>query len=126
MRHLVGPANCQQHMAGIERARRARGAGRRADTLRVQKQKQTLALNALEAEVHIAGKTGRSCAVERAMGNLAEAFNEPVAQRRDLFRIFVQMVARIFERSRHANNTGDVFRARALAALLRAALNDVG
>ena len=60
------------------------------------------------------------------MGNLAEAFNEPVAQRRDLFRIFVQMVARIFERSRHANNTGDVFRARALAALLRAALNDVG
>ena len=55
MGHLMGPPDGQQHMAGIQRAGGAGGAGGGADACIIQQQQERLALNALEAEAHIAG-----------------------------------------------------------------------
>ena len=115
----------QQHMAWVERAGCARAAGRRADALCVEQKQQALALDALEAEAHVAGETIHGIAVERAVRDLGQAVDQAVAQGADPFRVLVEVCAGVFERRSHAHDGGDVLRTRALAALLRAALDEV-
>ena len=59
------------------------------------------------------------------MRDLREPRDELVAQRADFFCVFVNVRARLFKRGRHCHDAGDIFCARALAALLRAALDEV-
>ena len=114
----------QQHMAWIERAGCARAAGRRADALCVEKKQQALALDALEAEAHVAGEAIHGIAVERAVRDLGQAVDQAVAQGADPFRVLVEVRAGVFERRGHAHDGGNILCARALAALLRAALDE--
>ena len=109
----------QQHMAWIERAGCARAAGRRADALCVEKKQQALALDALEAEAHVAGEAIHGIAVERAVRDLGQAVDQAVAQGADPFRVLVEVRAGVFERRGHAHDGGNILCARALAALLR-------
>ena len=53
-----------------------------------------------------------------------EPCDERLAQARDLAHIFIHMLDRLAQRRRHAGDARRVFRAAALAALLRAALDD--
>ena len=115
-------ADGQQHMAWVERAGCARAAGRRADALCVEKKQQAFAL---DAEVYVAGQAIHGIAVERAVRDLGQAIDQTVAQSADPFRVLVEVRAGVFERRSHAHDGGDVLRTRALAALLRAALDEV-
>ena len=64
--------------------------------LHVEQQQQALALDALEAEVHVAGQARASLSPLSAQcGMLAKPCDQPVAQRGDLRCVLVQMVARI-------------------------------
>ena len=112
-------------MAWVERAGRAGAAGRRADALCVEQKQQALALDALEAETHIAGQTVHRIAVECAVRDLGKAFNQAVAQGADLFCVLVEVRAGVFERRGHTHDGGNILRAGALAALLCAALDEV-
>ena len=125
MRDLMRPADGQQHVTGVERAGRAGRAGGRADALRVEQQQQALALDALKAEVHVAGQARASRAVERAVRDLCDAVDELVAQGGDLLRVLIHVGAGLFQGCSHRRDAGDVFCAAALAALLRAALDEV-
>ena len=124
MRHVMRATDGQQHMAWIERAGCARAAGRRADALCVEKKQQALALDALEAEAHVAGEAIHGIAVERAVRDLGQAVDQAVAQGADPFRVLVEVRAGVFERRGHAHDGGNILCARALAALLRAALDE--
>lgn len=68
-------ADGQQHMAWVERAGCARAAGRRADALCVEKKQQAFALDALDAEAHVAGQAIHGIAVERAVRDLGQAID---------------------------------------------------
>ena len=59
------------------------------------------------------------------MRDLCDAVDEPVAQGGDLLRVLVHVGAGLFQGCSHRRDAGDVFRAAALAALLRAALDEV-
>ena len=72
-------ANGQQHVAGVERTGGAGTAGGRADALRIQKQQQALALNALKAEADIAGQTVHRVAVERTVRDLGQPRDQLIA-----------------------------------------------
>ena len=117
-------ADGQQYMAWVERAGGARAAGRRADALCVEQKQQALALDALEAEAHVAGETIHGIAVERAVRDLGQAIDQAVAQGADPFRVLVNVCAGVFEGCGHAHDSGNILRAGALAALLRAALDE--
>lgn len=121
---LARPPDGQQHVAGVERAGGASAAGRGADALRVEQQKQALALDALKAEAHIAGQTVHGIAVERTVRDLRKAADQPVAQSADRFRVFVHVRAGVFKGGGHAHDGGEILRAGALAALLRAAFDE--
>ena len=111
-------------MARVERAGRTRAAGGGTDALRVEQQQKALAFNAFKAEAHIAGQAVHGIAVERAVRNIGKTGDQAVAQRADLFGILVDVRAGFLQRRGHAHDGGDVLRACALAALLRAALNE--
>ena len=117
-------ADGQQYVAWVERAGCARAAGRRADALCVEQKQQALALDALEAEAHVAGKAIHGIAVERAVRDLGQAIDQAVTQGADLFCILVNVCAGVFEGCGHAHDGGNILRAGALAALLRAALDE--
>mgnify|MGYP006891101516 CR=1 FL=1 len=65
VRNLVRAADGEKDVARIERAGRARAAGGGADARLVEQQKKAFTLDALKAEIHIAGETLRLVAVER-------------------------------------------------------------
>ena len=117
-------ADGQQYVAWVKRAGCARAAGRRADALCVEKKQQAFALDALEAAAHVAGETIHGIAVERAVRDLGQAVDQAVAQGADPFCVLVEARAGVFERRSHAHDGGDVLRTRALAALLRATLDE--
>ncbi|MBQ7089935.1 MAG: transglycosylase domain-containing protein, partial [Clostridia bacterium] len=73
---LMGTAQSQQHMTGIQRTGGAGRAGRGADTLGIQQQQQRLALDALEAEVHVVGQAALGVAVEDAVRDLGKTLDE--------------------------------------------------
>ena len=60
------------------------------------------------------------------MGNGGQSGDQLVPQRGYLDSVLVDMVAGLLQRRRHGHDTGDILRAGPLAALLRAALDDVG
>ena len=60
------------------------------------------------------------------MGDRRQAGNQLVAQRNQPGSVFINMSTGLFQRCRHAHDAGDIFRAGALAALLRAALDQIG
>ena len=124
--HLVGPANGQQHVAGIQRAGGAGAAGGGANPRLIQKQQQAFPLNALKAEVHIAGEPVDRVAVQGAVGNPGKSGNQLIPQGGDLCGVFVDMVAGLFQRGGQAHDAGDILRTGPLAPLLSAALDDVG
>ena len=126
MGHLMGPPDGQQHMAGIQRAGGAGGAGGGADACIIQQQQERLALDALEAEVDVAGQPVHRVAVESAVGDLGQPRNELVPQSRHLGPVLLHVGAGILQRSGHGGNAGDVLRTGPLAPLLCAALDDVG
>ena len=67
---LVGQAQGQQHMAGVERAGGAGRAGGCSDALGVQQEQEALALDALKAHIHGAGNVMLKGAVDLGMGYL--------------------------------------------------------
>ena len=78
--NLVGPANGQQHMAGVQAAGGAGRAGGSADALVIQQQKQRLSFDAFKAEVHRAGQTAVPVAVELAVGYFFQSRDQLVPQ----------------------------------------------
>ena len=97
-----------------------------ADALVVEQEQQALALDALEAEVYIAGQTLDRVAVEGAVRDLGEARDQLVPQGADLHGVFVDVRAGMsFNAAAMPTMPGDIFGARALAALPGAALDDV-
>lgn len=76
----MGPPDGQQDMAGVQGAGGAGRAGGGADAPVVQQQEQALPLDALKAEVHIAGKPTHRVAVEGGVGNLRQPRNQSVPQ----------------------------------------------
>ena len=123
--HIVDTADGQQHMAGIQGAGGTGRAGRGADALVIQQKQQALALNALEAEIDVAGQTVDRVAVQSTVGDLAQPCNDPVPHSRDSGHIVINMVAGILHGSRHAADTGNVLGTGTLAPLLGTALDEV-
>ena len=76
MRHFVRQPQCQQHMAGIQRAGGTGAAGGSGDAVGIQQEEHTLPFNALKAEVHGAGDTEVPVAVELAVGDLFQTCDE--------------------------------------------------
>ena len=70
MGHVVYTADRQQDVAGIERAGGTGAAGGSADAPVVQKEQERFALDPLESEVDIAGKSLFRIAVQGGMGDL--------------------------------------------------------
>ena len=126
MGDLVGAADGQQHMAGVQRTGGAGAAGGRTDPGLIQQQQQAFALNALKAEVHVAGEPVDGIAVQGAVGNLRETGDKLVPQCGDLGGVFVDVIAGLLQRSGQTHDAGNVFRTGPLAPLLGAALDDVG
>ena len=126
MGDLVGAADGQQHMAGVQRTGGAGAAGGRTDPGLIQQQQQAFALNALKAEVHVAGEPVDGIAVQGAVGNLRETGDKLVPQCGDLGGVFVDVIAGLLQRSGQTHDAGNVFRTGPLAPLLCAALDDVG
>ena len=125
MGHVVNPADGQQHMAGIQRAGGAGGAGGGADPVGIQQKQQALALDALEAEADVARQTVLKVTVDGAVGNLAQAFDEPVPHGGDPGHVLVDVVAGILHGGGHAADAGQILGTGPLAPLLGAALNDI-
>ena len=124
VRDLVRAADGEQNVARIERAGRARAAGGGADALLVKQEQQALALDALKAEVHVAGKTLRRVAVERRCAEWSWSPAMSLSRRALTYAAFFSMIrARLGKRRRHADDAGDIFRTGTFAALLRAALD---
>mgnify|MGYP006945381289 CR=1 FL=1 len=98
---LVGSADGQQHMAGIQRAGGAGRAGGSADTLHIQQKQQALALDALEAEADVAGQTVHGVTVQGAVRNLAQTFDEAVTHGSDLGHVHIDVVAGFLHGSGH-------------------------
>ena len=110
---------------GSRRAGGAGGAGGSADALHIQKQQQALALDALKAEVDVAGQT---VSRGRRSGRCGEFCSAPAISRSRMAatsgHVLVHVVAGFLQCSCHAADTGDVLGTGALAPLLRAALDD--
>ena len=68
----------------------------------IQQQQQAFALNALKAEVHVAGEPVDRIAVQGAVGDLGETGDELVPQRGDLGGVFVDVIAGLLQRSGHS------------------------
>lgn len=68
--------------------------------LAVEQQEHGLALDALKAEVHIAGEPVDRVAVQGAVGNPGKSGNQLIPQGGDLCGVFVDMVAGLFQRGR--------------------------
>ena len=123
MGNVVYPADGQQHMAGIQRAGGAGGAGGGTDTFIVQKQQKGLPFDTLKTEVHIAGEPMHGISIEDGVGDLGQAGDQLVPQRSQLGGVFVKMLARLIQRRRHSHNGRHILRTCAFAALLCAALD---
>ena len=93
MGDLVGAADGQQHMAGIQRTGGAGTAGGGAHAHLIQQQQQAFALDALKAEVHVAGEPVDGIAIQGAVGNLGKTGDELVPQCRDLGGVFIDVIA---------------------------------
>ena len=76
--NIMNPADGQQHMAGIQGAGGAGAAGGSADALLVQQEQEGLALDAFKAEVDVAGEPLFRVSVQGRMGDLLQAFDQPV------------------------------------------------
>ena len=123
MRHLVREAYGEQHVRRVERARRARRARRGADALVVQQKEQALALDALKAHIYSAGQVVSHVAVELGVGYFGERGDYSVAHFNKFCRVLLHVRARFLERCRHGDYFGNIFGARALVPLLRAAVD---
>ena len=124
MGHLVGPAYGQEHVAGVQRpggAGRARGS---ADARLIEKQQQTLALDALEAEVHVAREPVRPVPVEGAVGDGAEAVDQLIPEAAHVGGVFIEILHHVLEGRDHAPDAHDVLRARPAVPFLSAALDE--
>ena len=101
VRYLVRTADGKQNVARIKRAGRARAAGGGTDARLVEQEKKALALDALKAEVHVAGETLRFVAVERRVRDGLESGDELIAQSAYIRRVFLEIRARLGKRRRH-------------------------
>ena len=66
----------------------------------IQQQQQAFALNALKAEVHVAGEPVDGVAVQGAVGNLGKPGDQLVPQGGDLGGVFVDVVAGLLQARR--------------------------
>ena len=118
-------ADRKQNVARIQRAGGAGGAGGGADALVVEQEQEGFALDALEAEVDVAGQAAGRVAVERAVRDLGQALNQAVAHRGQTGHGLGQVLHGLFQSGRHAHDAGNVLGTCSLALLLRAALDQV-
>ena len=126
MGHIVDPANGQKHMTGVQTAGGAGRAGGSADTLHIQQKQQTLALDALEAEADITGQTVDAVTIECAVGDGGKTADQLIPQSGHPGGIGVQIGNGLFQSCGHTHDGRQIFCAGTLAALLSAAVNDVG
>ena len=126
MGHLLGQADGQQHMAGVQRTGGAGGAGGGADARQIQPQQQALALDALKAYVHIAGQPVLHGAVHPGAGDVRDARQQRVPQGGDVGHVLLQVLRGLPQRRGHAQNAGQILRAGPPVALLSAALQQGG
>ena len=117
-------ADGHQHMARVERTGRAGRASRTAYAHVIQHQDQTLALDRLKHERRCARQAVYRVASEVRIRYLVHhALDQFVRQYFDVTHLFVQTFDRFLHRGRKADAARGVFRARAPAALLSAAIN---
>ena len=125
MRHIVHAADGKKHVARIKRARGAGASRRSHDAAVVKQQKKRFALNALEAEVHVGRKPFCCIAVQCRVRDCGKTGNQAVTPCGDIFRAPGKACDRFPEGGCHGGNAGDVLCAGPLAALLRAAFNQI-
>ena len=82
VRYVVYPSYRKQHMARVKRSRGAGASRGSGDSLLVEQEQNALALDALKAEIDVAGETLCRVAVERAVGYLGQALDDVVADLR--------------------------------------------
>ena len=82
VRHIVYPTDSKQHVARVERSRGAGASRGSGDTFLIEQEQNALALDALKAEIDVAGETLCRVAVERAVGYLGQALDDVVADLR--------------------------------------------
>src|SRR5699024_9173339 len=93
----------------------------------IQAHEQGLALHVAHGDVDVAGQALRAVAVKAYVGDILQnAVDQPVAQGGEAAGIFGQLRNGQFDGGSQAHDAGQVFRARAQAALLRAAEDQVG
>ena len=127
VRLLVRQADGQQHVAGVERTAGARRARRGADALGAQAQQHALALDELEGDVDVVGQALGGMAVEEAVGDLCgDALDGVVADGGLALVLLLALCLCQDGRLGKADDACGVFGRGALAALLAAAVDEVG
>ena len=112
-------------MARIQRAGGARRSGGSAHAFQIQEQKKRFALDSLKAQAHVARQTADGVAVETAALNLQRSGNQAIAHFRETFAALLHRRAGFLQRGAQADDSGHILRARAAAALLCAAVDEV-
>ena len=126
MGDLVGQADGQQHVAGIQGAAGAGGAGGTGDALGVQQHQQGLALDEAEAHVHVARQAGGGMAVQAAVGDLLQdALDHVIADGAELRVVRVDVRGGDLDGLADAHDGGQVLGAGAAVALLCAAVHEL-
>ena len=120
-----GQAKGQQYMAGLHRTGgtgRARGS---ADPGFVQKQQQGFGLHAVKGNVHIAGQALGRITVQMGAGNGQQPLRQALAQIQTAGCVGGQVGIRLGQCRSKARDGGYVLSARAVAALLAAAVQHI-
>ena len=124
--NIVNSADGKQHMAGIQRAGGAGGAGGGRNALGIQQEQQGLTFDTLKAEADNTGQTMFCVTVSGTVRNLGQTGNQLVPQGDDFFVVFFHIGAGIFQCSGHTHNGRQIFCTGSLTPFLCAALNQVG
>ncbi len=123
--HLVGQADGQQHMAGVQGTAGAGGAGGGANALHVQHQQQGFPLHALETETHVSRKAVFQVTVEAAAVDLQNFMDQLVPHGSEPCNALVHRGAGPLHGHRQAHDFRHVFRTGAAAPLLCAAVHKI-
>ena len=125
VRLLVEQAARDQRVRRLEGLARARRAGRDRDSLLAHQQHERFALDALEAEVRVAGQPLCRMAVEvRVRDRGQDVANKPVTQRGHVRGVVSEFARHDLGRRGHADDACEVLGARAQTVLLTTAEGD--
>ena len=125
MSYLVRQTYREQNVRWVERAGGAGRAGRSAYAVKVEHEQQALALYSADRNVHVSRKALVSVAVQTGLRYLEYAFYQLVAQSGDPNGLFRNIGAGSCDSLSQTYYSGNVLRARSLAALLCAARDEV-